>query len=104
MDGRSSPYSSTAEPEPQLTRSVAAALSTTENNAAAPRSGGALSCLLSSYTLDEDREPLRTVTAGKDKAAKDKESSSPEKKSAGLLSPSGRSISDIFGKVGDKSC
>lgn len=103
MDGRSSPYSSTAEPEPQLTRSVAAPLSTTENNAAAPRSG-ALSCLLSSYTLDEDREPLRTVTAGKDKAAKDKESSSPEKKSAGLLSPSGRSISDIFGKVGDKSC
>ena len=44
------------------------------------RSGG-LSCLMSS-TLDEDTEPV---------------SRSPEKKP--LLSPSGRSISDIFGKV-----
>lgn len=46
-----------------------------------PRIG--LSCLASS-TQDEDREPLSVLK-------------SPEKKS--IISPSGRSISDIFGKV-----
>ena len=50
------------------------------------RSG--LSCLLPS-TKDEDSEPLAPAGA----------KSSPEKK----MSPSGRSISDIFGKVGNFS-
>jgi hypothetical protein len=52
-----------------------------EERPAVPRGG--LSCL-ASHTLDEDREPLFK---------------SPEKKLPAMLSPSGRSISDIFGKV-----
>jgi hypothetical protein len=52
-----------------------------EERPAVPRGG--LSCL-ASHTLDEDREPLFK---------------SPEKKLPTMLSPSGRSISDIFGKV-----
>lgn len=52
--------------------------------------GGGLSCL-ASHTLDEDREPLVPASG----AAGFK---SPEKKQH-ILSPSGRSISDIFGKV-----
>ena len=47
-----------------------------------PRGGGGLSCLKPN-TLDDDPEPL---------------SKSPEKKP--IMSPSGKSISDIFGKVG----
>ena len=46
-----------------------------------PKSGGGLSCLKPA-TLDDDNEPLVK---------------SPEKKQ--LMSPSGKSISDIFGKV-----
>ena len=46
------------------------------------RGGGGLSCLRPN-TLDDDHEPL---------------TKSPEKKP--IMSPSGKSISDIFGKVG----
>ena len=44
---------------------------------------------MTSHTMDEDRDPLVLTTNS---------SKSPEKK-ANMLSPSGRSISDIFGKV-----